>query len=68
MARRLVGALGAAAAARALERIWLLFDGEDPSALASARDDWRRLTALGLPAQYWSEESGRWQMKTERKA
>lgn len=62
------GAQVAEAEARALERIWLLFDGEDPSALATARDEWRRLTALGLPAQYWSEESGRWQMKTERKA
>jgi DNA polymerase III subunit chi len=56
------------AEARALERVWLLFDGEDPAALAAARDEWRRLAALDLPAQYWSEETGRWQMKTERKA
>jgi DNA polymerase III subunit chi len=62
------GAQVAEAEARALERIWLLFDGEDAGALAAARDEWRRLTALGLPAQYWSEETGRWQMKTERKA
>lgn len=61
------GAAVADAEARALERVWILFDGEDPAALAAAREDWRRLTGLGLPAQYWSEESGRWQMKTERK-
>ncbi|MFC3060436.1 DNA polymerase III subunit chi [Paenirhodobacter populi] len=48
------------------ERVWLLFDGRDPMAVERARDQWRVLTAAGTPAQYWSEESGRWEMKAER--
>ena len=50
-----------------LERLWLLFDGHDEAAVQAARVLWTRLTGLGMAAQYWSEESGRWQMKTERK-
>lgn len=52
----------------ALERVWILFDGNDDAALQFARAQWKTLTAQGLHAQYWSEETGRWQMKTERKA
>lgn len=51
----------------AMERLWVLFDGHDPAALAAARGLWTRLTAAGMAAQYWSEESGRWQMKAEKK-
>lgn len=51
----------------AMERLWLLFDGADEAAVAAARGLWTRLTGAGMAAQYWSEESGRWQMKTERK-
>ena len=51
---------------RALERVCILFDGADPEALAVARAQWKRLTDAGCPAQYWSEESGRWQKKAER--
>ena len=50
-----------------LERLWVLFDGNDEAAVLAARGLWTRLTGLGMAAQYWSEESGRWQMKTERK-
>ena len=50
-----------------LDRLWLLFDGNDAQAVQAARGLWTRLTGLGMAAQYWSEESGRWQMKTERK-
>lgn len=60
------GATADEAEARAMARLWLLFDGGDTLALAAARAEWRRLTALGIGAQYWSEESGRWQMVTER--
>lgn len=49
-----------------LERLWVLFDGMDPAALERARDQWRGVVAAGVPAQYWSEESGRWEKKAER--
>lgn len=62
------GALATTDEARALERVWLLFDGADTAALGAARGEWKRLTDAGVAAQYWSEDSGRWQMKTERKA
>lgn len=52
--------------ARAVARLCILFDGRDPAQLARARDDWRRLVAAGIRAQYWAEETGRWQMKAER--
>lgn len=52
----------------ALERLWVLFDGADESAVQAARGLWSRLTAAGMAAQYWSEESGRWAMKAEKKA
>ena len=51
-----------------LERVMVLFDGADDRALAAARLLWTTLTSAGLHAQYWSEESGSWRMKTERKA
>ena len=50
---------------RAAERVCILFDGADATALARARDQWRALTAGGIPAQYWSEDSGRWEKKAE---
>ncbi|WP_284162851.1 DNA polymerase III subunit chi [Frigidibacter sp. SD6-1] len=48
-----------------LDRAAILFDGNDPTAVETARTQWRTLTAAGLEAQYWSEESGRWQKKAE---
>jgi DNA polymerase-3 subunit chi len=51
---------------RALERVWVLFDGTDAESLERARAQWRTLVEAGASAQYWSEESGRWQMKAER--
>ena len=51
-----------------LHRVWVLFDGADEVALSGARRLWTTLTTAGLAAQYWSEESGRWQMKTEKAA
>jgi DNA polymerase-3 subunit chi len=52
----------------ALERLWVLFDGADPAAVQSARGLWSALTGRGMAAQYWSEETGRWVMKTEKPA
>lgn len=54
--------------AQALERSCILFDGADETAVSRARDQWRRLTAAGLAAQYWSEASGRWEKKAEHPA
>ncbi|MBY6005863.1 DNA polymerase III subunit chi [Salipiger bermudensis] len=48
-----------------LERVCILFDGHDPMALDAARGQWRALTGAGCKAQYWSEESGRWEKKAE---
>lgn len=46
------------------ERIVLMFDGDDPEALAAAREDWRKLKALGESATYWQQdETGRWEKK-----
>lgn len=54
--------------ARGLERVCVIFDGSDPAARDVARDQWRRLTGAGIAAEYWSEESGRWQKKAESAA
>lgn len=60
------GAETTEAEARAMERVWVIFDGSDAGQLAAARGQWKRLVEAGLPAQYWSEDSGRWQMKQEK--
>ena len=52
----------------ALDRLWVIFDGGDEGAVTRARALWTRLSGSGMTLQYWSEESGRWAMKTERKA
>ncbi|MEM0946245.1 MAG: DNA polymerase III subunit chi [Pseudomonadota bacterium] len=49
----------------ALDRVCLLFDGNDAGAVEAARAQWRTLTAAGCAAKYWSEEGGRWEMKAE---
>lgn len=50
----------------ATQRVWILFDGRDERAVGRARAQWKALTAAGAPAQYWSEETGRWEKKAER--
>lgn len=47
------------------QRVCILFDGLDETALQQARRQWRTLTEAGCVAQYWSEESGRWQKKAD---
>lgn len=64
----LAGAEVARAEVAGLERVWVLFDGADPGAVATARQRWTTLTGWGLAAQYWSDESGPWVKKTERPA
>lgn len=51
---------------KTLERVCVLFDGNDPQAVQTAREQWKALTGAGCSAQYWSEESGRWEKKAER--
>lgn len=57
------GAEIAPAEIEALDRACILFDGGDAAATARARDQWRALTGAGIAAEYWSEESGRWERK-----
>lgn len=49
----------------ALERVCILFDGNDDRAVQHARAQWKALTDAGCSAQYWSEDSGRWEKKAE---
>lgn len=48
-----------------LKRAMILFDGNDGDALNHARGQWKALTAADLPAKYWSQETGRWEMKAQ---
>lgn len=59
------GAEVAAEEVSGLERVCILFDGNDPGAVERARTQWKMLTQGGCAAQYWSEESGRWEKKAE---
>lgn len=59
------GAAVSAEEVETLERVCVLFDGHDPEALQAARGQWKALTGAGCAAQYWSEESGRWEKKAE---
>ena len=48
-----------------LERLCVLFDGNDEEATQRARDQWQTLTQNGVRAKYWSEASGKWEMKAQ---
>jgi DNA polymerase-3 subunit chi len=48
--------------AQSYERIVLIFDGNDPDAVAAARQAWRGVQASGMVATYWRQnEAGRWE-------
>jgi DNA polymerase-3 subunit chi len=50
--------------ASSYERIVLLFDGEDETGVAAARERWREALAKGLDATYWQgDDQGRWVKK-----
>ncbi|SNR42000.1 DNA polymerase III subunit chi [Puniceibacterium sediminis] len=49
-----------------MERVCVVFDGNDAGAVQAARVQWKTLTDAGCSAQYWSEESGRWEKKAEK--
>ena len=57
------GARAAPAEMAGFERTCLIFDGSDGRAVETARDDWRAVTAAGLPAVYWAQDQGRWVRK-----
>jgi DNA polymerase III subunit chi len=59
------GAAVDAAEVKAKDRVCILFDGTDPEEVSQARQQWKALTQAGASAQYWSEESGRWEKKAE---
>lgn len=54
-----------AAAVGEKARVCVLFDGTSDAAVRRAREQWKALTGAGVAAQYWSEESGRWEKKAE---
>lgn len=45
------------------KRVFVVFDGNDPDAVAHARTQWMAVKNAGVTAKYWSQESGRWEMK-----
>ncbi len=62
--RFLVDGAPVPADAGAYQRIVLIFDGEDPDAVAAARERWSEAKASGFETTYWqADEQGRWQRK-----
>jgi DNA polymerase III subunit chi len=60
--RFLVDGAPVPADADAYQRIVLIFDGEDPEAVAAARERWSEGKAKGFDVTYWqTDEHGRWQ-------
>jgi DNA polymerase-3 subunit chi len=50
--------------AGAYQRLVLIFDGQDPDAVAAARTRWSDAKAQGFEVTYWQpDEEGRWQRK-----
>jgi DNA polymerase IIIc chi subunit len=46
------------------ERLVLIFDGDDPEAVAAARDKWQDAKARGFAVTYWQQNpQGRWERK-----
>jgi DNA polymerase-3 subunit chi len=42
----------------------VVFDGEDPDAVAAARERWSEAKAQGFTVTYWqTDDAGRWQQK-----
>lgn len=48
-----------------LERLWILFDGQDENSLTHARTQWKAMTAAGVQAEYWSHDGGAWAKKAQ---
>ena len=62
--RFLIDGAAVPADAASYQRIVLLFDGDDPDAVAAARARWKEAQASGFELTYWQpDEHGRWQRK-----
>lgn len=62
--RFVIDGVGLPPDASSYQRIVVLFDGEDPDALAQARERWQEAKAAGFEVTYWQpDERGRWQRK-----
>ena len=62
--RFLVDGAAVPADADTYQRLVLLFDGDDPDAVAAARERWSVAKAGGFDVTYWqTDEHGRWQRK-----
>ncbi|MEP5759580.1 MAG: DNA polymerase III subunit chi [Litoreibacter sp.] len=48
-----------------LSRAMILFDGNDPDAVSHARAQWKQVKDANVAAKYWSQETGKWEMKAE---
>lgn len=46
--------------AATVDRLCILFDGNDPAAVQAARGQWRALTEAGVAAEYWRRDGPRW--------
>ena len=46
-----------------VERVVLMFDGDDSEAMDEARAAWKTIKSLGHPATYWQQDGGRWVKK-----
>jgi len=45
-------------------RVVMMFDGQDPEAVAAARERWTEAKSKGFDVTYWQpDENGRWQRK-----
>jgi DNA polymerase-3 subunit chi len=45
------------------KRVMVIFDGNDIDAVNQARTQWKAVSASGVPAKYYSQETGRWAEK-----
>lgn len=54
--------------AGSFQRVCIVFDGNDTTALTHARGQWKDITDAGLPAKYWAQEDGRWVEKASKNA
>jgi DNA polymerase-3 subunit chi len=62
--RFLVDGAGFPGDTAAYQRVVLMFDGDDPDAVAVARERWTEAKAQGFEATYWQpDEQGRWVKK-----
>jgi len=59
--RFLVDGANLSSEATGYERVVLLFDGDDPEAVETARARWSAAKAAGVEVTYWqADENGRW--------